>query len=41
MNTNRADIDFYRGMMEHFQAESASKSTLVRALQTELSALRE
>lgn len=41
MNTNRADIEFYRGMMEHFQAESASKSTLVRALQTELSALRE
>lgn len=41
MNTNRADIEFYREMMEHFQAESASKSTLVRALQTELSALRE
>ena len=41
MKTNRADIEFYREMMEHFQAESASKSTLVRALQTELSALRE
>ena len=41
MNTTRADIEFYREMMEHFQSESASKSTLVRALQTELSALRE
>ena len=41
MNTNRADIEFYREMMEHFQSESASKSTSVRALQTELSALRE
>ena len=41
MKTSRADIEFYREMMEHFQAESASKSALVRTLQTELSALRE
>ena len=41
MKTSRADIEFYREMMEHFQAESASKSALVRTLRTELSALRE
>ena len=40
MKTNRADIEFYREMMEHFQAESASKSALVRALQDEIAALR-
>lgn len=38
---NRADTEFYREMIEHFQAESASKSALVRTLQTEISALRE
>lgn len=41
MKPSRADIEFYREMMEHFQAESASKSALVRTLQTEMSALRE
>ena len=40
MKTNRADIEFYREMMEYFQAESASKSALVRALQDEIAALR-
>ncbi len=40
MKTNRADIEFYREMMEHFQAESASKSALMRSLQDEVSALR-
>ena len=40
MKTNRADIEFYREMMEHFQAESASKSAQVRAMQDEIAALR-
>lgn len=40
MKTTRADIEFYREMMEHFQAESASKSAQVRALQDEIAALR-
>ena len=40
MKTNRADIEFYREMMEHFQAESASKSAQVRAMQDEIVALR-
>ena len=40
MKTNRADIEFYREMMEHFQAESASKSAQVHALQDEIAALR-
>lgn len=41
MKTSRADIGFYREMMEHFQAESASKSALVRTLQDEMTALRD
>ena len=40
MKTNHADIEFYREMMEHFQAESASKSAQVRAMQDEIAALR-
>lgn len=40
MKTNRADMEFYREMMEHFQAESASKSAQVRAMQDEIAALR-
>ena len=40
MKTNRADIEFYREMMEHFQAESASKSAQMHALQDEIAALR-
>lgn len=40
MKTNRADIEFYREMMEHFQAESASKSAQLRAMQEEIAALR-
>lgn len=40
MKTNRADIEFYREMMEHFQAESASKSAQLRAMQDEIAALR-
>ena len=40
MKSNRADIEFYREMMEHFQAESASKSAQLRAMQDEMAALR-
>ena len=40
MKTNRADIEFYREMMDHFQEESASKSAQVRAMQDEIAALR-
>lgn len=40
MKTNRADIEFYREMMEHFQAESASKSAQLRAMQEEIAGLR-
>ncbi len=48
MKSKRADIEFYREMMEYFQAESASKSArvcsledLVTALRKEITALRE
>ncbi len=40
MKTNRADKEFYCEMMEHFQAESASKSAQVRSLLEDVAALR-
>lgn len=41
MKTKRADIEFYREMMEHFQEESATKSAQLAALLEENKALRE
>ena len=41
MKAKRKDIEFYREMMEYFQAESASKSAREAALLEEIKALRE
>lgn len=41
MKSKRADIEFYRAMMEHFQEECASKSTQLASLHEENRALRE
>ena len=41
MKPKRADMEFYREMMEHFQSESASRSAQLAAMAEENRILRE